>query len=38
MSEAELLSLAMGEISRVVSHSKPFSEHGLPTWLRLMQR
>jgi hypothetical protein len=27
----------MDEISRVVSHRKPFTERGLPTWLRLLQ-
>jgi hypothetical protein len=34
MLEAELVSVAIDEISRVVSHRKPFTERGLPTWLR----
>jgi hypothetical protein len=36
MLEAELVSVAIGEISRVVSHRKPFTEGGLPTCLRLL--
>jgi hypothetical protein len=37
MLEAELVSVAMDEISRVVCHRKPFTERGLPIWLRLLQ-
>jgi hypothetical protein len=33
MLETELVSVAMDEISRVVSHRKPFTERGLPTWV-----
>jgi hypothetical protein len=38
MLEAELVSVAMDESSRVVSHRKPFTERGLPTWLTVFQR
>jgi hypothetical protein len=31
MLEAELVSVAIDEISRVVSRRKPFTERGLPT-------
>jgi hypothetical protein len=37
MLEAELVSVAIDEISRVVSHRKPFTDRGLPIWLRLLQ-
>jgi hypothetical protein len=36
MLEAELVSVAIDEISRVVSRRKPFTERGLPTWLRAL--
>ena len=36
MSETELVSVAVDEISRVVSHRKPFIERGLPTWLEAL--
>ncbi len=36
MLEAELVSVAIDEISKVVTHRKPFTEHGLPTWLRAL--
>jgi hypothetical protein len=36
MLEAELMSVAIDEISRVVSRRKPFTERGLPTWLRAL--
>jgi hypothetical protein len=36
MLEAELVSVAIDEILRVVSHRKPLTERGLPTWLRAL--
>lgn len=37
MSETELVSIAIDEISQVVSYRKLFTERGLPLGLRLLQ-
>jgi hypothetical protein len=37
MLETELVRVAIDEISRVVSHRKPFAERGLPAWVGLLQ-
>jgi hypothetical protein len=33
----ELVSVAIDEISRVMSYRKPFTKHGLPNWVGLLQ-